>query len=78
MINRKMRTTVQIRVCLDHTVECKHSRHKGEDEARFQARELLEEALATHLQLGKYQHNISEMIIIENDELSNDDYYEDE
>ena len=71
MINRKMRTTVQIRVCLDHTVECKHSRHMGRDEARFQARELLEEALAKHLR--RYQHNVSEMIIIENDELMNED-----
>tara|TARA_R110000824_G_scaffold113434_1_gene263139 strand:+ start:615 stop:845 length:231 start_codon:yes stop_codon:yes gene_type:complete len=76
MINRKMRTKVQIRVCLDHTVECKHSRHMGTDEARFQARELLEQALEKHL--SKYQHNVSEMIIIENDELTNDDYYEDE
>lgn len=76
MINRKMRTTVQIRVCLDHTVECKHSRHTGLDESRFQARELLEEALAKHLK--KFQYNVSEMIIIENEELMNDDYYEDE
>lgn len=67
MINRKMRTTVQIRVCLDHTIECKHNKHMGTDEARFQARELLGEALAKHLR--RYQYNVSEMIIIENDEL---------
>lgn len=67
MTNKKMRTTVQIRVCLDHTVECKHSRHMGRDEARFQAKELLTKALAEHLR--RYQYNVSEMIIIENDEL---------
>ena len=54
MINRKMRTTVQIRVSLDHVVVCKHSRHMGTDESRFQAKELLTKALAEHLKVEQY------------------------